>query len=112
MLPRIGLGNALRFAVLGRHGRIDAHDALRISLVDEVVQPPDLLSRAMELAEQAASGSPAAIEASKRAIVGSLDRPIREAMQHGWELLVAHRQHPDSHEGPIAFAEKRAPEWK
>jgi enoyl-CoA hydratase/carnithine racemase len=112
LLPRIGLGNALRFAVLGRHGRIDANDALRISLVDEVVEPPDLLDRAMELAEQAASGSPAAIEASKRAIVGALDRPMRDAMQHGWELLLAHRQHPDSHEGPIAFADKRAPEWQ
>ena len=39
LLPRIGLGNALRFAVLGRHGRISAEEALRISLVDEVVEP-------------------------------------------------------------------------
>jgi hypothetical protein len=33
-------------------------------------------------------------------------------MQHGWELLLAHREHPDSHEGPTAFAEKRAPRWQ
>ena len=112
LLPRIGLGNALRFAVLGRHGRIDAEEALRISLVDEVVEPTALLERAMECAEQAASGSPAAIEASKRAIVAALDRPMREAMQHGWDLLLAHRDHPDSKEGPIAFAEKRDPEWQ
>ena len=112
LLPRIGLGNALRFAVLGRHGRIGADEALRISLVDEVVDPGDLLARAMERAEQAASGSPAAIEVSKRAIVAALDRPMREAMQHGWDLLLAHRQHPDSTEGPIAFAEKRDPEWR
>lgn len=112
LLPRIGLGNALRFAVLGRHGRIGAEEALRISLVDEVVEPGDLLARAMERAEQAASGSPAAIEASKRAIVAALDRPMREALQHGWDLLLAHRQHPDSTEGPIAFAEKREPEWR
>ena len=42
LLPRIGLGNALRLAVLGRHGRIDAAEALRISLVDEVVEPGQL----------------------------------------------------------------------
>lgn len=111
LLPRIGLGNALRLAVLGRHGRIDAHEAHRISLVDEVVPPAQLMDRAVELAEQAAAGSPDAIEASKRAIRGALERPMAEAMQHGWELLVAHREHPDSVEGPRAFAEKRPPRW-
>jgi enoyl-CoA hydratase/carnithine racemase len=48
LLPRIGLGNALRFAVLGRHGRIGAEEALRISLVDEVVEPGALRDRALE----------------------------------------------------------------
>ena len=112
LLPRIGLGNALRLAVLGRHGRLSAEEALRISLVDEVVEPGRLLDRAMELAEQVATGSPAAIEASKRAIRSALELPMREAMQHGWELLLAHRDHPDSNEGPVAFAEKREPLWQ
>ena len=111
LLPRIGLGNALRLAVLGRGGRMDAAEALRISLVDEVVEPDELLDRATALAEVAASGSPTAIEASKRAVRGALERPMAEAMQHGWELLLAHRDHPDSLEGPRAFTEKRDPEW-
>jgi (E)-benzylidenesuccinyl-CoA hydratase len=112
LLPRIGLGNALRLAVLGRYGRIDAAEALRISLVDEVIDPARLLDRAAELGEHAASGSPAAIEASKRAIRGALERPMAEAMQHGWDSLLAHRQHPDSDEGPRAFAEKREATWQ
>lgn len=112
LLPRIGLGNALRFSVLGRHGRINAEEALRISLVDEVVEPDRLLDRAVELGELAATGSPAAIEASKRAIRGSLELPMAEAMQRGWELLLAHREHPDSTEGPAAFVEKREPRWQ
>jgi enoyl-CoA hydratase/carnithine racemase len=112
LLPRIGLGNALRLAVLGRHGRLTATEALRISLIDEVVDPARLLERAVELAELAATGSPAAIEASKRAIRGALERPMAEAMQHGWELLLAHRDHPDSTEGPIAFAQKRQATWQ
>ena len=112
LLPRIGLGNVLRLAVLGRAGRIDAEEARRICLVDEVVDPAHLLDRAVTLAEQAATGSPAAIEASKRAIRAALDRPMAEALQHGWELLLAHRQHPDSDEGPRAFAEKREPMWQ
>jgi E-phenylitaconyl-CoA hydratase len=112
LLPRIGLGNALRLAVLGRDGRIGALEALRISLVDEVVPPEDLLDRAVALAEYAAAGSPAAIEGSKRAVRGALERPMSEAMQHGWELLLAHWAHPDSAEGPKAFAEKRTPKWQ
>jgi enoyl-CoA hydratase/carnithine racemase len=111
LLPRIGLGNVLRFTVLGRHGRIAADEALRMGLVDEVVDPERLLDRSIELAESAATGSPAAIERSKRAVRGALELPMREAMQAGWELLIAHRQHPDSIEGPLAFAEKRDPKW-
>ena len=42
LLPRIGLGNALRLTVWGRHGRIGAQEALRIGLVDEVVAPDQL----------------------------------------------------------------------
>ena len=112
LIPRIGLGNVLRLTVLGKHGRISADEALRISLVDEVVEPERLLDRAIELGEVAASGSPAAVEASKRAIRGSLERPMAEALQHGWELLLAHREHPDSTEGPAAFVEKREPRWQ
>ncbi len=112
LLARIGLGSALRLTVLGRHGRIGADEALRIGLVDEVVEPARLRARAAELAEQAASGSPAAIEASKRAIRGALELPMRDAMQAGWELLLSHRDHPDSGEGPRAFAEKREAKWQ
>jgi enoyl-CoA hydratase/carnithine racemase len=112
LLPRIGLGNALRLSVLGRHGRIGADEALRIGLVDEIAEPAALLDRAIEVAEEAATGSPAAIEASKRAIRGALERPMRDAMQDGWELLLAHRDHPDSSEGPRAFVEKREGRWQ
>jgi enoyl-CoA hydratase/carnithine racemase len=112
LVPRIGMGNALRLAVLGRDLRIGPDEALRISLVDEVVEPDKLRERAVELAEMAAKGSPAAIEASKRAIYGALDRPFSEALQYGWELLIAHREHPDSNEGPQAFTERREPRWQ
>ena len=102
--PSRGVGRA--------HGRLNAAEALRISLVDEVVEPERLLDRAVELGELMATGSPAAIEVSKRAIRASLERPMSEAMQYGWELLLAHRDHPDSLEGPKAFVEKREARWQ
>jgi enoyl-CoA hydratase/carnithine racemase len=112
LLPRIGLGNVMRLVALGREGRIGAAEALRISLVDEVVEPEELLGRAVELAEFAAQGSPAAFEASKRSIRAALERPMAQALQHGWELLLAHRQHPDCLEGPAAFVERREARWQ
>jgi enoyl-CoA hydratase/carnithine racemase len=112
LLPRIGLGNVMRLVALGRKGRIGAADALRISLVDEVVEPDALPGRAIELAEFAAQGSPAAFEASKRSVRSALERPMAEALQHGWELLLAHRQHPDCLEGPTAFVERREAKWQ
>jgi enoyl-CoA hydratase/carnithine racemase len=76
------------------------------------VAPEVLLDRAIELAEHAASGSPGAIESSKRAIRGSLERPMHDALQAGWELLLSFREHPDNTEGPQAFVEKREPQWQ
>jgi enoyl-CoA hydratase/carnithine racemase len=97
--------------VLGRAGRLDAAEALRLNLVDEVVPAADLQARAFELAAAAALGSPAAIEGTKRAIWGSIELPFGEAMQQGWDMLVAHRTHPDALEGPAAFVAKRPPRW-
>lgn len=111
LMPRIGLGNALKLAVLGRAGKLDAAEALRIGLVDAVHQPDELIDRALQLARAAAAGSPAAIKRTKKAIWASLELPLSEAMQAGWESIVAHREHPDALEGPRAFAEKRPPRW-
>lgn len=111
LMPRIGLGNALCLSVLGNPGRIDAETALRIGLVNEVVPHDQLFSRTLEVARAAAEASPAAVEGTKRAIWAALDRPLGEAMQLGWEMLIAHRDHPDAVEGPRAFAEKRQPHW-
>jgi E-phenylitaconyl-CoA hydratase len=111
LLPRIGMGNALRMVTLGRAGRLSAEDAHRISLVDEVVEPDQLLPRAIELGKEIAKGSPRAIELSKKAIWRALEVPYHDALQHGYDLLREHRSHPDCAEGPRAFAEKRAPDW-
>ena len=35
-----------------------------------------------------------------------------EAERQGAQEMAAFWTHPDNHEGPLAFAEKRAPVWK
>lgn len=112
LLHRVGVGDLLRLVVLGIDGRIDAEEAKRISLVNEVVPEEALLARAVELAHKTTRNSPAAIEASKRALWAATRDPMRQQLQYGWDLLRAHWAHPDSVEGALAFIEKRPPRWR
>jgi len=112
LVYRIGLGNVLKMTLLGRHGRISAGDALRIGLIDEIVESDQVQTRAVELAEQLTTVSPTAALLSKRAIRSCMELPLRDARQYGWQLLRAHRDHPDALEGARAFVEHRSPQWQ
>lgn len=108
---RMPLGAVLRMVLAGRHERLDASRAYELGLVTEVVPRHRLREAALELAQKFATGSPAAVAASRKAVWDSYEYPLDEALQHGWDLLRAHWDHPDFQEGPRAFAEKREPEW-
>lgn len=101
-----------RMALLGRHERITARQALSYGLVSEVVPLEVLLDRARELASQIASNSPAAVARSRRALV-EFERGISGAvMDAGWASIQEHWAHADATEGPAAFLEKREPVWQ
>lgn len=108
----IPLNAILRMVVLGSAERLDARAALQVGLVSEVVPDDELAARAQQLGEQASAASPAAVEASLRAIWGSLELPLAEAYVRGHQAIGAFRSHPDASEGPQAFREKRTPEWQ
>jgi enoyl-CoA hydratase/carnithine racemase len=108
---RIPLGSVLRMALIGRGERITAHQALQIGLVSEVVPAAELMPAAHRIAALLCENSPSAMAATKRAIWDSLDLSLHDALQHGWDLLRDHWQHPDYREGPRAFAERRKPNW-
>ncbi|MGD0699301.1 MAG: enoyl-CoA hydratase/isomerase family protein [Trebonia sp.] len=111
LVPRIGLGRTLKMCLLGKEGRIDAEEALRIGLVDELVAPEELHERSLAVARQISAASPNAVRLTKQAIRQSAQRPQAEAEQYGWDLLRRHRGHPDAMEGPRAFVEGRPPSW-
>jgi enoyl-CoA hydratase/carnithine racemase len=108
---KIPLGAVLRMVVLGRNERVTAQRAYELGMVSEVVSDDKLMGRAVELAEFAAGASPATLQTSLRVIWESLNTGIEEALETGWETVQGHRGHPDSIEGPRAFAEKRPPQW-
>jgi enoyl-CoA hydratase/carnithine racemase len=109
---RVPFEFAMRLTLMGVHERVDAKRALQVGLVSEVVPSARLMSRALEIARTLTRNSLAAMMKSKQAIVESLELPLSDALDRGFELIKSHWQHPDYVEGPRAFAEKRAPKWK
>ena len=110
-LPRIiGLGAALRLILSG--DMIDAAEALRLRLIEEVVPPEELLPRTMALAETIASKSPVAVAAAKEATRAALSLSLPEGLKLETALFQLCFASEDKAEGVRAFLEKRPPRWR
>jgi enoyl-CoA hydratase/carnithine racemase len=83
LMRRIGLGEALRIALMGNDERVGADTALRMGLVSEVVSPEHLWGRAHEIAAAIAAKPPSATQGTVKAIWESLDKPYRAALEQG-----------------------------
>jgi enoyl-CoA hydratase len=109
-LPRLaGRGAALKLLLTG--AIIDAQEALRIGLADEVVPAAELMTRAEALAAEIAANAPMAVAETLRAVDEGLGLPLdlallREATRFGALCATA-----DKAEGTSAFLEKRSPTW-
>ncbi len=81
LMRRVGLGEALRIALMGNDERVSADTAMRIGLVSEVVTRDRLWARAHEIAAAIAAKPPSATQGTVKAIWESLDKPYRAAME-------------------------------
>ena len=107
-LPRIvGLGAASRMILTG--DLIDAAEALRLRLVEEVVAPDALIARAMAIAEVIASKSPVAVSAAKEATRAALSLSLEEGLKLERALFQVCFASEDKAEGVRAFLDKRTP---
>src|SRR5262249_4954967 len=91
---------------------IDAASAARIGLVNEVVEPAELLRRAFAAADAIAANAPLAVRATRRGLRELQGLPLAEAYARQEELGRPLRRSEDAAEGARAFAEKRRPVWK
>lgn len=91
---------------------INANDALRIRLVQKVVEPDELMDTVIKIAKNIASKGPEAIKKVK-----SVVRLSREMSRNYGEELEAEEfgslfgEGRQGKEGMQAFLEKRSPEW-
>jgi 3-hydroxyacyl-CoA dehydrogenase / enoyl-CoA hydratase / 3-hydroxybutyryl-CoA epimerase len=78
-LPRVvGMGRALELILTGRP--VDAEEAHRIGLVNEVVEPGRHLERALELAERIASFPQETMLADRRGTIEGYGLPLAEGL--------------------------------
>ncbi len=109
-LPRlIGRSAALRLILTGV--AVDATEALRLGLVDEVVPAADLMARGRAIAESIAAMAPLAISAVIQAVERGEGLPLEDALQVEAKVFGELCGTADKREGLTAFLEKRAARW-
>jgi enoyl-CoA hydratase/carnithine racemase len=113
-LPReIGPKRALGMILTGR--RVAASEGKELGFVNDVVPVAQLMATAKERAKQIMELSPMSVRASKQAVYRGLNEvSVGEALknQNSYPAVAAMFRSDDLREGPKAFAEKRAPQWK
>jgi enoyl-CoA hydratase len=109
-LPRlVGKGAALKMILTGE--TVSAAEALRLGLVDEVVEPDRLMARGEEIAQTIAGMAPLAIRECIRAVNSGYDLPLASGLELEASLFGLVCSTSDMKEGAQAFLEKRAPRW-
>jgi enoyl-CoA hydratase len=106
----VGRGKALELALTGEE--IDAHEALRIGLVNAVVPADRLFAEAEAVALRIAERGPLATAYAKEAVSRGIGMPLEQALRFETDLTVILQTTEDRAEGVRAFLEKRKPEFK
>jgi enoyl-CoA hydratase len=106
----VGYAKAMEMIITGRP--VDAQEALRIGLANEVVPAGSALERALEVARQIAALPQGAIRSDKETMVRNVGRPYEQQLRTEAEMALSMFMRRDSHAiGARAFKEGKSPEW-
>ena len=110
-LPRlIGTGKAKELIFTAKI--IDAEEAQRYGLVEQLVEDAELEKTAAALAEQIAAQPPLAVRYAKRAVNAALDTPPREGLRLEAEGQAVCIRSDDFKEAIRAYKERQTPQYK
>jgi enoyl-CoA hydratase len=110
-LPRrIPYHLAMEIALTGEH--FAAPILREAGLINSLVPAGQALEAARALAARVAKNAPLALAASKRVVVESADWSSEEAFAKQGAITAPVFTSADAREGALAFAERRAPQWK
>jgi enoyl-CoA hydratase len=106
----VGRGKALELILTAE--AVDAQEALRISLVSQVVPRDGLMAEAAALAERIAARGPIAVRYAKEAVSKGLDMTLEQALRFETDLTIILQTTEDRAEGVRAFLDKRRPKFE
>ena len=110
-LPRVvGIPQAMRLLLTGE--TIDAKEALRIGLVNEVVDRVDLEISIARLTGQLLDAAPIALSYAKEASLASMDLSLAQGLTLEMDLNLMLQGTHDRAEGLRSFFSKRKPRYK
>ncbi len=110
-LPRVvGYSNACKMAFAG--DPVQAEEALRIGLISELVEPEELMTRSVELAQSIAANPPHAVRLTKQLMRASQNSSLDELLDKSAAFQAVCHAEPDHKEAVDAFFEKRAGNYR
>ena len=110
-LPRmVPMAFAMELLLTGE--RFDAQTALRFGLVSKVVAADQLTATVEETAAKILECGPLAVRAIKRAAIQGREMSLEDGLRLESQLAGEVFRSEDAREGPMAFAQKRRPEYK
>jgi enoyl-CoA hydratase/carnithine racemase len=110
-LPRsIPLAKAMELILTAR--RISAAEAFDFGLINKVVPQAELMNEVERWIATLLERGPLALRAAKQAILQGLYMTLDEGMVLEQRLMAGLLKTEDAREGPLAFAQKRKPEFK
>jgi len=106
---RVGASHAANLLLTAR--MIDAPEALRVGVFQEVVKQELVWARAQELAGEIAKSAPEAIQLNKRLLNETIGEHLGTLLSAGAADSATARTTDAAREGLAAFLEKREPKW-
>jgi enoyl-CoA hydratase/carnithine racemase len=91
---------------------IDAQRAMEIGFVNRVVPLADLMPTALQMAAKIAANAPLTVQAAREVVYLSTEMSRTAALRAADHVFDRVYRSQDAIEGPTAFKEKRAPNWR
>ena len=90
---------------------ITAQRAYEIGLVNRLAEPDALMDAAIALAHEVLEGAPLSVKAGRETVMLATEMGRAAALQAARAAHELTYNSADAQEGPLAFSEKRKPEW-